>query len=79
MANLKYTIKLLGLHMMSGCLAMMFCINAKFLLDLIIEGKYLFSIFTLIFAGIAYFACMMMAIFKTFYVWASRQKNPGDY
>lgn len=79
MANLKYAIKLLGLLIMSGGFAMMFCLNVKFWLYFLIEGSSLFFIFAATLFGIASFACMMMAIFKTFYVWTSRQKDPGDY
>lgn len=78
MSNLKYIFTLLGLHLINGIFAMMFCINAKFWIYLINEGENLLSIFTSAFIGIVFFACMMMTIFKTFYVWASRQKDPYD-
>lgn len=77
MTNSKYVIKLMGLHLMSGSFAMLFCLNAKLWIALIIEGSHLSSIFVSTFIGVGLFVCMVMSIFKTFYVWASRQ-DPFD-
>jgi hypothetical protein len=78
MTKLKYVIKLLGLHFISGSFAMLFCLHVKIWLSFLTEGGSLSSILLTAFAGMAFFVCMMMTIFKAFYVWATNQKETGD-